>query len=156
MCGEDLATALFSVGFVPGTVWITGNVDVVLGRVQLPQMWLWNVRAHCSTPAQHRGGGIFYFTVANKLQTMSGLLFRQWKWDAETHRGERRRTWTNPSTATEKGEERFPCRCWDSGADVTVVSSHRTDQCTGGVLKSFFSSHRNQQSMVCLPLQRCW
>lgn len=63
---------------------------------------------------------IFYFSF---LQTVSGLLFRQWEWDAETHRGERRRTWTNPSTATEKGEERFPCRYWGCGADVTVMSS---------------------------------
>lgn len=69
------------------------------------------------------GEEIFYFTVSNQLQTMSGLLFRQWEWDAQTHRGERRRTWTNPSTATEKGEERFPCRYWDSGADLAVVSS---------------------------------
>lgn len=69
------------------------------------------------------GEEIFCFTVSNQLQTMSGLLFRQWEWDAETHRGERRRTWTNPSTATEKGEERFPCRYWDSGADLAVVSS---------------------------------
>lgn len=53
------------------------------------------------------GEEIFYFTVSNQLQTMSGLLFRQWEWDAETHRGERRRTWTNPSTLHTKGAE-FP------------------------------------------------
>lgn len=132
------------------------------GKCAAQQEWLcWegfsSLRCGCGmselTPPLLLSTGEKRFSVS-LCQTTSVLLFRQWEWDAETHRGERGRTWTNPSAATEKGEERFPCRCWDSGADVTVMSS------SWSVLRRCFmifpSSHRNQQSMVCLRLRRCW